>query len=110
MFILEPGEQAKAAIGKRVVIVDYPDGSALDPLPRRRTVYRTFNKIRQVSQARSSRTNSSAPRSPSSATGGFVSGPTTGVIVHRGAVISTTLVCLKSVERFYEPGVLRPAR
>jgi hypothetical protein len=30
--------------------------------------------------------------------------------VHRGAVISTTLVCLKSVERFYEPGVLRPAR
>ena len=26
MFILEPSEQAKAAIGKRVTVVDYPDG------------------------------------------------------------------------------------
>src|SRR5262245_56987506 len=26
VFILEPSEQAKAAIGKRVTIIDYPDG------------------------------------------------------------------------------------
>ena len=26
LFILEPSEQAKAAIGKRVNVVDYPDG------------------------------------------------------------------------------------
>jgi len=26
MFILKPSEQAKAAIGKRVTVVDYPDG------------------------------------------------------------------------------------
>ena len=26
IFILEPSEQAKAAIGKRVTVVDYPDG------------------------------------------------------------------------------------
>jgi hypothetical protein len=50
MFILEPSEQAKAAIGKRVTVVDYPDGLAI----RYRGVelkYRTFDKIRQVSQA-----------------------------------------------------------
>jgi hypothetical protein len=28
----------------------------------------------------------------------------------RAVAISTTLVCLKSAERFYEPGVLAPAR
>ena len=26
IFILEPSEKAKAAIGKRVTVVDYPDG------------------------------------------------------------------------------------
>jgi hypothetical protein len=26
VFILEPSEQAKAAIGKRLTVVDYPDG------------------------------------------------------------------------------------
>jgi hypothetical protein len=26
IFILEPSEQANAAIGKRVTVVDYPDG------------------------------------------------------------------------------------
>ena len=26
IFILEPSEQAKAAIGKRVTVIDYPDG------------------------------------------------------------------------------------
>jgi hypothetical protein len=29
LFILEPGEQAKAAIGKRVTVFDYPDGRLL---------------------------------------------------------------------------------
>jgi hypothetical protein len=26
LFILEPTDQAKAAIGKRVTVIDYPDG------------------------------------------------------------------------------------
>src|SRR5271170_3245915 len=35
MFILEPSDPAKAAIGKRVTVVDYPDGRLA--IPRRRT-------------------------------------------------------------------------
>jgi hypothetical protein len=37
MFILEPSEQAKTAIGKWVTMVDYPDGRLADPLPWGRT-------------------------------------------------------------------------
>ena len=34
LFILEPVEQAKAAIGKRVMVVDYPRWPPVDPLQR----------------------------------------------------------------------------
>jgi len=51
IFILEPTEQAKAAIGKRVTVVDYPDGRLAIRYSRVELAYRTFDKIRQVSQA-----------------------------------------------------------
>jgi hypothetical protein len=51
MFILEPSEQAKAAIGKRVTVVDYPDGRLAIRYRGVQLAYRTFDKIRQVSQA-----------------------------------------------------------
>ena len=51
MFILEPSEQAKAAIGKRVTVVDYPDGRLSIRYRGVELAYRTFDKIRQVSQA-----------------------------------------------------------
>ena len=51
MFILEPSEQATAAIGKRVTVVDYPDGRLLIRYRGVELAYRTFDKLRQVSQA-----------------------------------------------------------
>lgn len=50
IFILEPSEQAKAAIGKRVTVVDYPDGRLAIRYKGVELAYRTFDKIRQVDQ------------------------------------------------------------
>jgi hypothetical protein len=51
MFILEPSEQAKTAIGKRVTVVDYPDGRLSIRYRGVELAYRSFDKVRQVSQA-----------------------------------------------------------
>src|SRR5271165_4503573 len=59
MFILEPSEPAKpapgteqgAAIGKRVTVVDYPDGRLAIRHRGVDLAYRTFDKLRQVPQA-----------------------------------------------------------
>jgi hypothetical protein len=51
LFILEPTDQAKAAIGKRVTVVDYPDGRLAIRYQGVKLAYRTFDKIRQVPQA-----------------------------------------------------------
>ena len=50
MFILEPSEQAKAAIGKRVTVVDYPDGRLSIRYRGVELAYRAFDKLRQVDQ------------------------------------------------------------
>ena len=50
MFILDPSEQAKAAIGKRVTVVDYPDGRLAIRYRGVELAYRTFDKIQQVDQ------------------------------------------------------------
>jgi len=50
LFILEPVEQAKAAIGKRVTVVDYPDGRLSILYKGIELAYRTFDKIQQVDQ------------------------------------------------------------
>ena len=49
IFILEPSEQAKAAIGKRVTVIDHPDGR-LSIRYNGDLAYRTFDKIRHVDQ------------------------------------------------------------
>jgi transposase len=50
LFILEPSEPAKAAIGKRVTVVDYPDGRLSIRYRGVELAYRTFDKLRQVDQ------------------------------------------------------------
>ena len=50
VFILEPSDQAKAAIGKRVAVVDYPDGRLSIRYKGVELAYRTFDKVRQVDQ------------------------------------------------------------
>jgi hypothetical protein len=50
IFILEPSEQAKAAIGKRVTVIDYPDGRLAIRHNGVDLAYRTFDKVRQVDQ------------------------------------------------------------
>ena len=50
MFILEPSEQAKAAIGKRLTVVDYPDGRLAIRYRGVELAYRTFDKLQQVDQ------------------------------------------------------------
>lgn len=51
LFILEPSEAAQAAIGKRVTVVDYPDGRIVIRHQGEEFAYRTFDKIRRVNQA-----------------------------------------------------------
>jgi hypothetical protein len=51
IFILVPSEQAKAAIGKRVTVLDYPDGRLSIRYRGVDLPYATMDKLRQVSQA-----------------------------------------------------------
>ena len=51
VFVLAPTDQAKAAIGKRVSVLDYPDGRLAIRYKGVELAYRTFDKLRQVSQA-----------------------------------------------------------
>src|ERR1700760_1934042 len=50
MFILEPSDQAKAAIGTRVTVIDHPDGRLSIRYKGVELAYRTFDKLRQVDQ------------------------------------------------------------
>jgi hypothetical protein len=50
LFILEPSDQARAAIGKRVTVVDYPDGRLSIRYNGIELAYRTFDKVRHVDQ------------------------------------------------------------
>ena len=51
LFILEPSETAQDAIGKRVTVVDYPDGRIAVRYQGKELAYRTFDKIQKVNQA-----------------------------------------------------------
>ncbi len=51
VFVLAPTDQAKAAIGKRVTVLDYPDGRLAIRYKGVELAYRTLDKLRQVSQA-----------------------------------------------------------
>jgi len=50
LFILEPTEVAQSAIGKRVTVLDYPDGRLVIRYEGQVLAYRTFDKIRQVKE------------------------------------------------------------
>jgi transposase len=50
IFILERSDQAQAAIGKRVTVVDHPDGRLAIRHNGVDLAYRTFDKVRQVDQ------------------------------------------------------------
>jgi Winged helix-turn helix len=50
IFIVEPSEPAKAAIGKYVTVFDYPDGRLAIRYNGVELAYRTFDKVRQVDQ------------------------------------------------------------
>jgi len=51
IFVLEPSEPDKAAIGKYVTVLDYPDGRLSIRHNGVELGYRTFDKIRHVDQA-----------------------------------------------------------
>jgi len=50
LFILEPTELAQSAIGKRVTVLDYPDGRLVIRYEGHDLAYRTFDKICQVKE------------------------------------------------------------
>ena len=50
IFILDPSGPAKAAIGKPVTVVDYPDGRLSIRCKGIELAYRTFDKLRHVDQ------------------------------------------------------------
>ena len=50
IFILEASEEAKAAIGKRVTVIDHPDGRLSIRYNGVDLAHRTFDKIRHVDQ------------------------------------------------------------
>jgi hypothetical protein len=107
VFILEPSEPAKAAIGKRVTVVDYPDGRLAI---RYRGVELDSTRSDRSTRERLSRTSASVPRSPSSATSSCAASRYGAARRHRAAAISTILACSRSAELFYEPSRLTPTR
>jgi len=51
IFVLEPSEPAKASIGKRVTVFDYPYGRLSLRHNGVELAYRTFDKLRQFDQS-----------------------------------------------------------
>ena len=50
LFMIEPSEFAQAAIGRRVEVVDFPDGRLEVRYKGRSMTYRTFDKLRRVTE------------------------------------------------------------
>ncbi len=50
LFMIEPSEFAKAAVGRRVEVVDFPDGRLEVRFKGRSMPYRTFDKLRRVTE------------------------------------------------------------
>jgi hypothetical protein len=48
--MIEPSEFAQAAIGRRVEVVDFPDGRLKARYKGRSMPYRTFDKLRRVTE------------------------------------------------------------
>ena len=50
LFMIDPSEFAQAAIGQRVEVVDFPDGRLEVRSKGRSMTYRTFDKLRRVTE------------------------------------------------------------
>jgi hypothetical protein len=110
LFILEPSDQARAAIGKRVTVVDYPDGRLAIRYQGGELAYHTFDKIQQVDQGAIVENKRLGARSPSSARSSCAASRCIAAPRHHAGAISVTRVFSRSVELFYEPSRLTPAR
>ena len=99
LFILEPSDQATAAIGKRVTMVDYPDGRLAIRYKGVDVANRTFDKVRQVEQGAIIENNGSAPRLPSSARSSFAVSRSGVARKHRAGAIPGSS---RSAEPFYK--------
>ncbi len=93
-----------------MTVVDYPDGRLAIRYRGVELAYRTFDKLRQVDQG------AIVENKQLGAALAFIREeqrrrePERRSVAPRAVAISTTRVCLKSAEPFYEPGVLTPAR
>jgi hypothetical protein len=118
IFILEPTDQAKAAVGKRVTVIDHPDGRLSIRHKGVELAYRTFDKIRQVDQGAIAENKRLGPilamirDEPAASRGPSVAVDRAGAISATSVsfAISATSVSLKLAELFYEPSELTPAR
>ena len=50
LFMVDPSEFAQAAIGRKVEVVDFPDGRLEVRYTGRSMAYRTFDKLRHVTE------------------------------------------------------------
>jgi hypothetical protein len=102
IFILEPSEQAKTAIGKRVTVFDYPDGRLSIRYKGVELAYRTFDKIRQVDQGAIADKKRLGPVLAMIRDEQLRRG--LRVAADRADAISVTPVPSRSAELLYEPG------
>ena len=110
LFILEPVEQATAAIGKRVTVVDYPDGRLSIRYRGVELAYRTFDKIQQVDQGAIIENKRLGAALAFIREEQLRREPYGAAPKHRAGAISATRVCSRAVELFYERSRLTPAR
>jgi hypothetical protein len=98
IFILEPREQAKAAIGKRF---DYPDGRLSIRYRGVELGYRSFDKVRHVDQGAIADNKRLGAVLAMICDEQLHRGP--GPAAGRAGAISATRVFLRSAERLYAP-------
>ena len=104
IFVLEPSEPAKAAIGKYVTVFDYPDGRLSIRHNGVELAYRTFNKMRNLGQGAIADNKRLGRYERSSVTDSYTVGPS--VAVGRADATGTTPGSSRSAKRFYEPNEL----
>ena len=92
------------AIGKRVTVIDYPDGRLVIRYRGVELAYRTFDKIRQVSQA------AIVENKQLGAALAFIREQQLSVAVDHAGATSATPACSRSAELSYEPSERALAR
>jgi hypothetical protein len=110
LFILEPSELAKAAIGKRVTVIDYPQGWLAIRYRGIELAYRTFDKIRQVDQGAIVENKRLGAALAFIRAEQLRRNPGGAARKRRADTTSTTRVCSRLAEPFSEPSGPGPAR